>query len=1070
MNNTSTKINCGPIRVEPAPLTPCLRRLPAVVRQRGMQGELPQEEWENRTCYLGALAAYKALTGMSGWRLCRRTALVLAFLCLVSAGRAARDEEFTKPIFVHAEEMQLDDTAWSVQKHYYNWYRGRPWGTMLRGYNHHQGKATTEIEVPQAGEYHLWVRYLDIQTVRGPFSLSLHQEDQLCGEKVFDLQSIREKSGYGRFVWDSMTVNLAAGKALLTMDKRSLDGTADGKLSTVSHSRQVDTFVLSADPAYKPDVSDLYPPLWVKARMLDGQPAPSVIHLFGKNGGGGSSERGYYTGHRNLDRKGLTGSLGPRKGQTLAAGDVSAWADIASFMDYHGNNVIRFYAITNWPHTLEGASFELLFANQPDDDAIFKRIERTGSGSGVLVTINQEQRIIRDEVEWSHEALAAARDLAPPAGRRATRFSLATGLALSYESNVRETVDNEMEILTRLGFSGLQGIPNTDFFEHGFRCPRSGQFILVPSYLGKDRCFSRPNTNRLQQSLTSLAETLAALPPDVEVACIDFMDEPGSTPVSHLATCTNCIAGFQHYLRDRQGLEPDFFGHKHWETLTPATNRENAKLHYWTTRYRCQVFSDFLKRGTDILKVQLPDVRTTVNYNMSLSYGGNLLRNGVDWFLTQDEGLTYGWHEDWLNFGGTFQFCGYLVDFQRAAARKHDQGYGMYNILGGRKPWDIMAKSAAEIGHGVKALHYFNYGPSYSIATDANSHRHELYPALARVNHAIGAVEDYIVDGTIPPSRLAMLYSHSTDIWTADSVSLHGKERQNFWLLLRHLGLPVEIVTETEVASGALANFDALMLHGSHIDRAAAEALIPWVEAGGVLYLGAGSGLSDEYNASLDLRERLGLIRGDFTVTALPGQGSEFHSLKVIESVRVGTNSLEAVCGIHQLTPWQGAEVLAKFEEGRPALISGKVGQGRVIVSGFFPGIGYVRSGAQRRSERDANVTYNPPAFSEVYRTFFAKVLSATGWQAPVKSSHPLVEVNMINSPHGLLLVLSNWSGLPVDEVEISLTADATLGPPQAVVGTIIASEGQNGSQTIRLPVDAFEFIYMPRIVSEKRK
>ncbi|NLF21832.1 MAG: hypothetical protein GX590_01610, partial [Lentisphaerae bacterium] len=869
-------------------------------------------------------------------------------------------------------------------------------------------------DVPRDGDYQLWVRYLEIQSVRGPFALSVHQAGERRGERVFDLKPLSGAQGYGRFVWDAMPVTLTAGQATLTMEKRARDGTAAGKLSTVGHSRQVDGFALSDDPDYRPKTADLYPPLWVKARLLADHPAPSVIHLFGRNGGGGSSENGYYTGHRSLDRRGLSGSLVPRKGMMLAAGESSAWGDISRMMDYHGNNVIRFNAITGWNQTLVGASFELQFADAPDDAAVFKRVIRSGSGCGLLVTINQEKRIVRDELDWSREALAAARALPPPVGRRATRFSLATGLALSYDNSIRETLDNELEVLGRLGFSGL-GTLDGDFLARGFRRPRVGHFILLSSYLGPDRCFSLPNTNRLHQALGAFGEQLAALGPETEVASVDFMDEPSSTPLIHLTTCTNCIAGFRHYLRERQGLTPATFGHVSWDTVAPVTNRAQAVLYHWTQRYRSQVFADFFKRGTEILQAKVPDVRTSVNYNMSLSYGGNMLRNGVDWFLTQEEGLTHGWHEDWLNFGGTFQFCGYLVDFQRAAARKRRQQYGMYNILGGRQPWDIMVKSAAEIGHGVTALHYFNYGPAYSIASDANSHRHELYPALARINHAIGEVEDEIVDGTVPPSRIAMLYSHSTDIWTADAVSLHGKERQNFWLLLRHLGLPVEIVAEDEVAAGALAGYDILVLHGSHIARAAADTLVPWVQAGGKLYLGAGSGLADEYNAPLDLRARLGLPPGTFTVEALPGQGSSFHRLKVLASVQTEAGPLAAVCGLHRLEPWPDAEVLGTFADGRPALLAGPVGRGRVIASGFFPGIGYVRGGAEKRQARDAAITYNPPEFPAVYRAYFDKLMTSFGAVAPVACSHPLVEVNRIQSPHGLLLVLSNWSGRPLE-------------------------------------------------------
>ena len=913
--------------------------------------------------------------------------------------------------------------------------------------------------MPARGMWRLWVRYIDYNTYRGAFRLTVLQDEKECGHKIFDQASLRadeegrKKWGgaFGLFVWDFVDVALAAGPAKVVLRK-------EDPIGVTWLARRIDCFALATDLEYVPKESDFVAPLWVRVTLGQAHPQPSSVSVFGI--------RPYppvYPPFSQLGREGLESRHYPRSASFLAAGEASPWVNIAPLLTTRGRNNMRFMAMAKYPDPVEGADFELLFASEPSNDAVITRFQRSGPGGGMLVTIDLTRRDdIRGEVSWSRDALAAARAMAKPIGRRARRFPLVTGFALSAAVNIQETVENELEILTRLGLSGLR--PDQALVERGFVRPYSASFYW--HQLGSGGCFSDPKYEGIRKQLTAAAEKLIADGVAQDVAYFELMDEPSSVSLAHLTECEACKDAFQAFLRDRMNLLPDHFGRQSWDQIAPTVDQEEARLYYWTARFRHQALADYFKFGTDVLRELIPDIRTTSNYSEELRYNGNMLSRGVDWFLIQNqEALTYGWNEDWCNFAVSSQLGGYHADFLRAACRARGQSFGMYTILGGRTPWDIQAKTVGKIGHGAQAIHYFNYGPTYAITTDQNSHRHEIYPALAKVNHAIGAVEDYIVDGHVSTGRVAMLYSHSSDIWTQEeSSSLHGNERQNVWLLLRHLGYTPQMVTEAEVKAGGLDAYDWVFVHGAHLETGVAEPLIDWVKAGGTLYLGAGSAMFDHYNQPLDFDKRLGIARGEFTFSQPPGAQdiNDLPSRKVLATAQLGDQTLEAVCGLHELTVWDGAKVLLNYTDEKPALVSGAIGKGRVIAAGFFPGLTYARGGVAARAKRDEAVTYNPPSYPAACRSLFMEMLGKTAQRDPATTSHYLVEAGLLESPHGLLVTLANWSGTPVTNLEVRVRTAANLGEPAAVLAPL-KSVRRDGELVLTLDVAEFEFVAIPR-------
>jgi hypothetical protein len=111
-----------------------------------------------------------------------------------------------------------------------------------------KAEATKDIEIPTAGAYALWVRYRDVREASERFTVTLEQpghaaQTQTYGEKpMIDEDNEMKLYWNWAFVWDSRPFNLGAGPAKLIL--RSAFKEPDN--------RQIDVFVLTTDPAYRP--------------------------------------------------------------------------------------------------------------------------------------------------------------------------------------------------------------------------------------------------------------------------------------------------------------------------------------------------------------------------------------------------------------------------------------------------------------------------------------------------------------------------------------------------------------------------------------------------------------------------------------------------------------------------------------------------------------------------------------------------------------------------------------------------------------------------------------------------
>ena len=889
----------------------------------------------------------------------------IIFLALLLSGLQIFAEAPADSVIFEAESFTISG-GWQVKPHFPNWYSDRPSGNkFLSGHTKTAGVARKNVKIAAAGKYKLHWRYLDVLNYPAPYKVTVTMNGSTLAEAVFNAKSQRASAaaqkkygkGFAKFMWEQLQFDApGAGEIEITLTK------LPGKTLTAQGTRHLDLFLLTSDPAYQPTILDLHP-LYVQIRMLPEQPRPVGIHIFGR-----LSRGPYYPPHMNINKKGLfigayNGLDGKRK-DWLGAGEVSPWVKLSTHLTFHGTDRISFDARTGYKKAEKDAAFEVVFSRTPDERNIIKRFKRSGKGNGILISINLVQGKFSSDIEESAENLASARKTVDASGgKRPEKFPFITGLRLNPGLVDSRIIANETEVMKTLGINGVTGgmmyaaNAAADFPKYSLTA-----FFF---HLKDNKCFARPQLKQIAALMKEQADDVVKL--KRQPLFVNLMDEP-EFPAEHVTKCASCQQAFEAYLvENNAGVSGKL-----------TLNKKDGALYYWTVRFRNNLMTKFFKTATDALAKFNPDIRTTANFAPDIT-GGTSIGRGCDWFEIFNTGaLTYGWHEDWANLSGTYQCVGFQNAVMRAACREKGLTYGIYNILC-RHPWEVEAKGFSAIGYGNSAMHFFNYGPHYAIATDTNSQRPEIYQAIKNVTYAAGRVEDTLIAARPVRGDAAMLMSNTSDIWNRATDSMFGKERVFLHLLLRHCNYSTDVLSENDLAT-QLDNYKVLFVVDSHIRRSQLKYILDWVKKGNTLYLGAGALMYDEDNKPLNS----GIDRPEFRKLHKVSRGHDGF-VKFSKSNR----------------KFQGMTVIGGAEF--PLNGVKKLGKGKVICSGFFPGLSYMH---------DSKRT-NPKIYSlRNYPAAHRKYIASLKLPAPkVECSDHLVEAHLLESPDKYLIVLANWSG-----------------------------------------------------------
>lgn len=924
-------------------------------------------------------------------------------------------------ISLETENFKIIQNA-EVKEYFPSQYMGVPsGGKMLRMF---RGIAEIETEIPFEMDYNIYLRFLKKGTVS--YKIRIEQNGKKIDEQEFTDKSpsITEKDS--SFVWCSFKALLPAGKIKLLLEKND------------SNILDSDCIVLSqANSNYQPCINDFFAPLYVQVKSESEQ--PFYLHLWGR-----LPRKPWGIGHFNISKNGIF--AGPIAGTNDISGviqkdDSSPWVNIAPCLTEVGECRLQFYAMSKYPAPHKSASFTLYFSKTPSMDGLIDSVSRSGEGGGLRCIVDLSLKKLIKSLPESIEDLKRAQAVGEMPGNRPLKFPIGTGLAIDSSIDSNDIIENELNALSLIGLNMLRcdyGFSEKGLLEkHGFKYKFDGFSIYyltkTPNCLSSFRDdFEKTLTARLLDMKNSKAL-------DITKAFL-LMDEP-SFSLEHLMSCEHCKKGFAEFLIENNV-----------SVSTPAAvtdKKENPELYYWTIRYRNSIQTEFFRKATEILHKTDPELGTGVNIANALFT--NMMDDGCDWFELYESGaLTYGWTEDWINQNTSFQLSGYMLDVMSAACRKKNITFGLYNILN-RYPWEVEAKAFTELGHGVKSIEFFNYGPHYAVSGDIASHRDDIYAPIKSVSYTIGAVDDIIVSALPRRGDAAMLYSTVSDIWNMGNDNLRGRERALLHLLLRHAGIKIDVIYEKNLEK-ELSNYKTLFVSETNIRNSDSKIILAWVAQGGLLYLAPGALSFNEYNQPLNIN--FNINRNPIVVNVK----GDYHPRRLNNAPLLGKVIYEGqnIPAIYAMQKLSGNDVLVKWSDNSPAVVMEKYGKGTVIAFGFMPGIAYAAGGVHNGIVAGPEKYFSCTSYAEAPRDMMKKLFSNTV-KPHITTDNYLIEANVLENDGKKLIILANWSG-KVQKTVITVN-DSMLKVVSVKKGSNLKVETKNGKTIITLDVAAGDIL-----------
>jgi hypothetical protein len=534
----------------------------------------------------------------------------------------------------------------------------------------------------------------------------------------------------------------------------------------------------------------------------------------------------------------------------------------------------------------------------------------------------------------------------------------------------------------------------------------------------------------------------------------------------------------------------------------PQDAADNPALFYHSKQFGNLLFADNCAMAVKFVEEIFPKGSRANAGAIFPQDGHGVRRNWYDEFtLFRRRGMTSFGSEMTWGLNGTPYYAGaqsesYEGTIARGVAKYHDATLGPTHLLACKRygyPAEYVELTTyALASHGYRAVHYY-------INADFTGLDH--YKAMKRAGFALGAVEKQMIGSKVVPGKVALGWSETTAIWDqavpTDSGFnrpgnlMYGLERHYLYLLLRHLQLPVDLLSDADVEEGRLKGYAAYFMVGDHTTARAAQAVRDWVADGGVLVSGAGGGLWDEYNRPLDTLKDVYGIKGARQYAAeqgrayIPGEDYAVNvndnrlekqeqalraKLELLHALPLDTitcNGRELpVLGYKQGLTAEGGGVAGTFAGGGAAIITNSFGKGQALIMGFLPGISYLYQAfplrPYGRGGEDLSVYLYPdykPLVREALAGLIRGVWPAMG--AAVTASNPYVEANLMADAAGNHYVaLVNFSGAPIDALEL-LIRKAEAGQPATVSAQFSKPRVEDAGERLRvtLPLNRFDFI-----------
>jgi hypothetical protein len=931
-------------------------------------------------------------------------------------------------LLIEAEEFQpVDKGGWVAKPWGENYYAATFANSFLSrkaflgAGEQAVGSATIKVRVPKAGRYLVLVRYEAAYRFETQFRVRVEQKgksvlDRLYGArknlKIWAFsQKLKTEHAWSwgaseNIVWEGHDAfaNLQAGEATITLITAKQPGPAA--------KRNVDCLLLTTDEAQvKMRIEkEKYLPLdgmltqagdvFLKVTNLGG--GELIFAGKGAPGGGNWQQHSPYWVHlRNW----------PAVSVKVAPGKSSEWVEVGGSMDTLNDG--------QWNFTGNG-KYRAEFAVKEADGKLAAIAKFEGEGDLLLAgdADTRYSRRLRRQEEVLYDLLAKVKK-EPLRGRIPTEtqiygYTFTPGLGPKYDKAVEE-------------FRNMFGLRDTS--------RKDGTYIDVRSV----------PTAKLAEYCKNLGTRAQ------RIRCVSLGDEIGLPQPRG----KNVTADFVAWLKGR-GLKPKDVlpSAKDWTAIAfnpaDALKAKQPGVFYWSRRYRNHFGIQAIKQRTDILRKHLPNAGIGANFSPHYPAEHRYLGEVHKWVtIFREEGMTMPWSEDYIFQMpvATQQMNNINLDLLRAGVRGKPNMKIHYYCMPhwpGQIPDNWRRLFYGALGHGMQVVNLFEFRPVQVAYTENHCSNPETYRTVLRSFRELGQFEDIIQSGRNRPAKAAMWFSETADIWGDNHGSFAAGKRTLYTMIIHH-GHQLDFVIEGD----ALKDYKLLYLTDRHVSQAASRAIVDWVNAGGQLIATAGAGMFDEYNQpNTVLRELFGIKA--ITLIVPEGKGIEMVKQDLPFAEPIDSFQYANLLGRHivnlpnekpmktmpvfsvrckiELTDQSGVRI--KFKDGSTAIFKRKPkgAKGEVLYSAYLPGLSYFhpatpRIPVDRGTHAKASAHLIPPHLKVNHD---AKHLSIGGHSfvdmlEGVICNRDNVEANVIDSPKGSVIILTNWGGQPSKGLVVKL-------------------------------------------------
>jgi len=474
-----------------------------------------------------------------------------------------------------------------------------------------------------------------------------------------------------------------------------------------------------------------------------------------------------------------------------------------------------------------------------------------------------------------------------------------------------------------------------------------------------------------------------------------------------------------------------------------ANRSAAARIFYYTSRFRQEAGTERIRWHTESFHKYFPPGPLTSSlvadhpYFSGTGLGMGMVPNtawggaplALDWFdLSRRKALDLFGIEDWMGlqymYGPNYTWEGFqLMGFQAAMFRSGGRNQDV-PIIAWITPSDetnLRLKSHSALCQGAKHFFYWTYGPTATSTENYWSDLRGAYDGVARVSQQLTSAEEVLFPARHRPTQVALLYSISSDLWQPYDYR-HMLERRGTYLSLIHDQYQVDMLTEQDIEAGRLADYKVLYATDPNLTDHATQQIIDWVHGGGSLYAAGNAGTRNEFDEPVaGLAGALGVEPGA-RATLQPGNyrvRGRLNDIDHLDHIRLqaGADPLGPGFGVIGLrTDLRAADgkVVGQFTDGATAVVTHRLGKGQALCVASTPGISYIK-----------DARFVPAALREkwppAHRRFINAWARRAGAMPQVGLSHPVVEAGVLEGPHGIALVLANFTYQPIEQLTVRL-------------------------------------------------